>query len=109
MVWLSRGALFVILGAMFLALGAGNALAERRIALVVGNSKYNDSNLALARSASDAEDIATALKALGYEVQVAVDATVRQMDAALRRFGDFASTADVALFFYAGHAMAPII
>jgi uncharacterized caspase-like protein len=53
----------------------------------------------------DAEDISAGLKSLGFEVVTAIDATKRDMDFALDRFDRLATSADSALFFYAGHAM----
>ena len=102
---LLSSAVIVFLGLAFLVLGRGEAYADRRIALVVGNSKYNDVNLALPNPSNDASDMAATLMRLGFDVTIAVDATTGEMDRALRRFGDLASTADVSLFYYAGHAL----
>jgi uncharacterized caspase-like protein len=83
----------------------GHAWAERRVALVVGNAAYKAANLSLANPRNDAEDVSAALKALGFEVVTAVNATKRDMDGALQRFARLATDADSVLFFYAGHAM----
>jgi caspase domain-containing protein len=84
---------------------SGHAWAERRVALVVGNSAYKAANLSLANPRNDAEDVSAALKALGFEVVTSVNATKRDMDGALQRFARLATDADSVLFFYAGHAM----
>ncbi len=90
----------------FVVVGASvDAWAERRVALVVGNANYKSGNISLANPRNDAEDIATALKSLGFEVKTAVDASKRDMDLALADFARRATDADSALFFYAGHAM----
>ena len=102
---LLRIAVFALLSAAFAALGVTGAMADRRVALVLGNSKYLDNSLALTNPESDAADIAASLKNLGFDVTVALNANTRDMDMALKRFGELAATADTALFFYAGHAL----
>ncbi len=82
-----------------------DANAERRVALVVGNSAYTASNLSLANPLNDAQDMTSALKGLGFEVITVTDATKRKMEIALQQFARLAGDADSALFFYAGHAM----
>ena len=80
------------------------ALTESRVALVVGNSAYQHT-AALTNPLNDARDLAAALQRTGFEVIVATDADKRQMDAALRAFAEKLGSADVALFFYAGHGL----
>jgi len=84
---------------------SGDASAEGRVALVVGNSNYEAAALSLPNPRNDAEDISEVLKSLGFEVKTTVDASKRRMDIALAEFARLASNADTALFFYAGHAM----
>jgi hypothetical protein len=98
-------AVFALLSTVWLVLGASGAFADRRVALVIGNSQYKDASIALANPASDAQDIAAALKALDFEVSLTLDASIRQMDEVLTSFGSMAANADVALVFYAGHAL----
>jgi uncharacterized caspase-like protein len=88
------------------ALGWGKsaAVAETRVALVVGNSAYQ-STTPLANPMNDARDMAAALKAVGFDVVEALDADRRKLDGALRAFTDKLARADVALFFYAGHGL----
>jgi hypothetical protein len=88
---------------MFLSVDA--AWAERRVALVVGNSQYKNPSLVLLNPKNDAEDVATALRALDFEVIVTVDAGKRDLDVAMTQFARLATNADAALFFYAGHAL----
>ncbi len=80
------------------------ALTESRVALVVGNSAYQHT-AALTNPLNDARDLAAALQRTGFEVIVATDADKRQMDGALRAFAEKLGSADVALFFYAGHGL----
>jgi uncharacterized caspase-like protein len=85
--------------------GSDAAWAERRVALVVGNSNYKATGISLPNPRNDAQDISAVLTNLGFEVVITIDATKRDMDFALQRFARLATDADSALFFYAGHAM----
>ncbi len=88
-------------------LGASPALAENRIALVIGNSSYT-SVTALPNPANDARAMAKFLSAAGFEVLQAPNLTQSDMR---RTIGDFAKAAaakgpdTVALVFYAGHGL----
>src|ERR1700730_4666118 len=92
-------------GVLLAAVSAGAALAERRVALVVGNSQYKNPSLVLFNPKNDAEDVAAVLRTLDFEVIVAVDAGKRALDLAMTQFARLATNADAALFFYAGHAL----
>lgn len=96
---------FEIIVVLFTLLGlAGGAHAERRVALVVGNSGYAHAP-ALTNPVNDAREVTAALKATGFEVVEAIDADKLRLDAALRAFAEKLDAADVALFFYAGHGL----
>jgi uncharacterized caspase-like protein len=84
--------------------GLAPALAEKRVALVIGNSAYRDVP-ALANPRNDAEDVAAALKRLGFETTVGLDADRAAMERAIEAFATAVEGADVALFYYAGHGM----
>jgi Caspase domain len=86
-------------------LWASAAWAERRVALVVGNSQYKNSNLVLFNPKNDAEDVAASLRSLGFEVILRIDASRRDFDLAMTQFARVAAYADTALFYYAGHAL----
>jgi len=86
------------------ALFAGPASAEKRIALVVGNSAYVKSSV-LANPANDAAEMARVLTEAGFEVIAGLDLDKRAFDSKVRDFARALSNADVALFFYAGHAL----
>ncbi|MEM0937153.1 MAG: caspase family protein [Pseudomonadota bacterium] len=77
--------------------------AQSRVALVIGNGGY-ETVPSLINPLNDAEDVSSALAELGFEVFTETDATKAAMDAAIASFGDAAEGADVALFYYAGHA-----
>ena len=80
------------------------ALAETRVALVIGNGAYS-ATAALPNPPNDARDVAAALRSTGFDVVEAIDADRRVMDGALRDFTEKLAAADVALLFYAGHGL----
>src|SRR5216684_3480917 len=91
--------------ALLALLSASTAWAERRVALVIGNSQYKNSNLVLFNPKNDAEDVAASLRSLGFEVILSTDASRRDFDLAMTQFARMATYADTALFYYAGHAL----
>jgi uncharacterized caspase-like protein len=80
------------------------AIAEKRVALVIGNSKYSQAT-PLTNPANDANDLAAALKASGFEVILGLDLDKRGFDAKVRNFAELLDGSDVAVFFYAGHGL----
>jgi uncharacterized caspase-like protein len=87
-----------------ITLASLTAIAETRVALVIGNSGYQNTT-PLANPLNDAREMVVALKGAGFVVVEALDADKRKIDGALRTFTDKLATADVALFFYAGHGL----
>lgn len=96
-----RGAGLIAL-ALLLALTA--ASAERRVALVLGNSQYRHA-APLANPARDAQAMAERLQNLGFEVVSGFDLTKQQTQATVAQFAKQVRGADVALLFYAGHGL----
>jgi uncharacterized caspase-like protein len=95
----------LILSVICLALTAGAAQAEKRVAFVVGNGTYK--NVApLPNPSVDAKAMASALRNVGFEVVEGSNLTRDKMTERLLDFGKKAQGADVALFFYAGHGIA---
>ena len=81
------------------------ALQERRIALVIGNSRYVHAG-ALANPANDADTFAKRLQSLGFtKVTLALDMPRDKALAALDAFSEEASKADWAVVYYAGHGI----
>ncbi|WP_291860514.1 caspase family protein [Bradyrhizobium sp.] len=77
----------------------------RRVALVIGNSAYQEVT-ALANPRKDADAIAITLRNLGFEaVTLALDVTREQLMDALRSFANETATADWAMVYYAGHGI----
>ena len=93
--------LFLVVGLLFVC---QPALAEKRVALVVGNSTYKAVN-PLANPVNDANDISSALKDAGFDVVLGIDVDKRDFDARIRSFTELLENADVAIFFYAGHGL----
>ena len=91
-----------------LALGlvtfASAASADRRVALVIGQSAYQHAP-ALANPANDAKAVAAALERLGFDVVSGFDLGNADLRKTVRAFADKLAGADVALFFYAGHGL----
>jgi uncharacterized caspase-like protein len=102
------GALGKIVWGLMLAgwcLFAGPALAEKRVALIIGNSSY-DKVARLPNPANDAALVAETLKTAGFDsVDLRRDLKVADMRRALRDFVEKASDADVAVVYYAGHGI----
>jgi len=97
-------ALFGIIGCLIGCMAATQAVAERRVALVVGNAQYAYTP-ALPNPRNDARDVAETLRQVGFEVMVGYDLDHTGF---ARLIDDFARTlegADVGLFFYAGHGL----
>ena len=100
-----RRSLIILLCAFGVLIGAeAPALAGIRLALVLGNAKYQ-AVPALQNPANDAGDLAQALRAIGFEVIEQRDATREAMAKAVRDFSGRLHDADVALFFYSGHGL----
>lgn len=94
-----------VLALIFLTLaGLCAARAETRIALVVGNGDYQHAPK-LTNPVNDATDMTDKLKKLGFEVIGGMDLDRPALVEALIKFGRAAETADVAVFFYAGHGL----
>ena len=77
---------------------------DKRIALVIGNGAYATVT-PLPNPRNDAEDVAAALKRSGFETIVGIDLDQTKMQEATIDFARMARDADVALFYYSGHAM----
>jgi hypothetical protein len=93
-----------IFAAMVLLLTLVEAPAGSRGALVVGVSNYEHPGR-LTNTLNDANDMATALKRLGFDVETVLDPSRPILEAAVRRYGDRSADADVSLLYYSGHAM----
>jgi uncharacterized caspase-like protein len=81
------------------------ACAEKRVALVVGNSAYQHANR-LTNPGNDSSAISAAFKGAGFDiVELRQDLGVREMRRALRDFSDHVRGADIAIVYFAGHGI----
>jgi len=93
------------LAAAAFVLASGPAFAEKRVALVLGNSNYQ--NVApLPNPVNDSSKIAATLKDAGFDVvDSRRDLAAAETRRALRDFADRARDADIAVVYYAGHGI----
>ena len=86
-----------------------DASPAKRIALIIGNSKYNEPLGVLKDPASDALDIAEELKKLNFSTVVKVDLTSAEIKKTIRAFHaqlkESNSSNTIGLFYYAGHGL----
>lgn len=83
---------------------AGSAFAENRVALVIGNADYEQVG-GLENPVRDANAMATLLEDVGFDVVKGIDLDRAGMQKTLNIFSERLNTADVALFYYAGHGV----
>ncbi len=94
-----------ILAICSLWLVAQPASAEKRVALIIGNSSYQNVTR-LTNPANDAAVMTETLKDAGFDVvEFKRDLKVNDMRRALRDFSDNVRDADIAVVYYAGHGM----
>jgi uncharacterized caspase-like protein len=83
---------------------ANLAAAQRRVALVIGNSAYRYSPR-LENPRNDAADMGIVLRSKGFRVIEGFDLGKAAFDAKIREFTQALSGAEVGLFYYAGHGV----
>ena len=79
-----------------------DAIYGKRVALVIGNSKYSSNSLRNPKN--DAEDMERVLKEIGFKVALGIDLNRQEMEKYIERFRKNMLDGDAGLFFYAGHA-----
>jgi uncharacterized caspase-like protein len=84
---------------------ANAAKADRRVAFVVGNGAYKTVQR-LPNPPISAKAMAKLLRTMGFEVIEGTDLSRNEMTKRLLEFGGKAQGADLALFYYSGHAVA---
>jgi hypothetical protein len=93
----------VLAAALFLV--CEPALADKRVALVLGNSSYQNVPQ-LSNPINDGGVMAATFKSAGFDVVVSrFDLTALETRRVLRDFADRARDADIAVVYYAGHGM----
>lgn len=93
----------VVIALIFFLILAGAHAAERRVALVIGNSAYKHEPLV--NPGHDARAIAQALRESGFTVTELRNLNQAVMRRAIREFGDEIARGGIGLFYYAGHGM----
>ncbi|AZO09386.1 peptidase C14 caspase catalytic subunit p20 [Mesorhizobium sp. M3A.F.Ca.ET.080.04.2.1] len=78
------------------------AHADRRVALVIGNSEYRDIP-ALKNPDKDADDVSNTFRMAGFEVFLAKDLTKLQFEKQFRNYLAAADGAELAIVYYSGH------
>jgi hypothetical protein len=99
-----KGLLFSLL-ILAAAVFASVAQAERRVALVIGNSAYRNAS-PLPNTINDANAVAALFRSVGFEVVSSRNELgVLEFKRAVRDFLITAETADIAVVYYAGHGI----
>jgi uncharacterized caspase-like protein len=76
-----------------------------RVALVIGNGNYPDSNTPLAQPINDARALTAALRRNGFDVDVVEDATKDDMDRAVARLKAKVKPDSVVMLFFGGYGI----
>lgn len=84
--------------------GCSPAWAEKKVALVIGNSAYQHAN-PLRNPANDAKAMAKLFGELGFDVKLVLDADRAGLMGVLGDFSQLAMGSDAAIFYYAGHGL----
>ena len=95
---MGRNAWLALFAALFLGIIVAPARAEKRVALVIGNGAYREVPRLL-------NNVAAALERNGFETIVGLDLDKAEMDEKTISFARAARTADIAIFYYSGHAL----
>jgi uncharacterized caspase-like protein len=95
----------ILFSVFYMFLTADAARADQRVALVVGNGAYKNAQQ-LPNSPISATAMAGLLRKAGFDVIEATDLKREEMTERLLEFGRKADGADLAVFYYSGHAIA---
>lgn len=96
--------LAITAAALFLMFTVAEAQADKKVALVIGNSRYAN-EATLANPHNDAEDMAEVLSRIGFKVMVKFDLDYNSLRNSLMEFTQLADQAEIAAVFYAGHGI----
>jgi uncharacterized caspase-like protein len=101
---LVRSAFLVFLGFLFWV-SADPALAEKRVALVIGMSRYQQVPR-LANPARDAAAMSALFKKAGFDVvDSELDLGISDLRRVIREFAETSQDADISVVYYAGHGI----
>jgi len=106
--WWAADRLLTVAIALVIALATAQpAMADKRVALVIGNATYQHAK-SPEGAAGDARVMAAALQNAGFTLSggaAQIDLDKASLDRAIQDFGRQIADADVALVYYAGHAI----
>ena len=95
----------IVLAGWLTLLFGQSAFAEKRVALVIGNSAYQNVSR-LANPSNDSDAISATFKTAGFDVvELKHDLNASEMRRALRDFSDTVRDADIAIVYFAGHGI----
>lgn len=77
---------------------------EKKVALIWGNATYFGQWQSLPVVNNDANTMKRILELLGYQTWLLQDGTLEKMKTSLHEFASEAKNADIAIFYYSGHA-----
>lgn len=100
----SKRAFLGMAAAMLVLWTVSAQAAAKRVALVVGNSDYRYTT-GLRNPRNDANDVAAAMRRLGFSVISGMDLCVDGFYDKIAQFRDATRGSSVALLFYAGHGI----
>lgn len=96
---------FLLLFGFFSVVFSPSAWAEKRVALVIGISKYH-SVPRLANPARDAEAMSALFRKSGFDVvETGQDLGISDLRRSIRQFSDTSRDADISVVYYAGHGI----
>lgn len=94
-----------LVGLVLVAVSATAAMAERRVALVIGNAAYQNAS-SLTNTVNDAAAMTRMFEKAGFDVvESRTDLGVVEFKRALREFMFTAQDADIAVVYFAGHGI----
>jgi len=101
----ARFAAFITCSVLAVLFGLAPAMAEKRVALIIGNSAYQKA-AKLANPPNDATALAGMFKAAGFDsVELRQNLGIRELRQAINDFADMARDADAAVVYYSGHGI----
>src|SRR5262245_23282313 len=100
-----RLGIFISLLLIVAAAHPTRASAERRVALVIGNSNYHEGDVSLTEPVKDARAFAEELQRRGFDVELGEDLSGAAMREALKHLYDKATAGSAVLFFFSGYGI----
>jgi uncharacterized caspase-like protein len=83
---------------------ASSTIAPRRkLALLIGNNKYEQKENLLLHCVNDADDLTVELEKINFHVITKHNLTKKDMHTAIKQFKDLVKDGDLVVFFFSGH------